>query len=252
MSTISTGLVSPRYRHFVPTAPALQVAVPSLKRTSMSSGLKAVRVHATVQIANERTYILPEYFRGSTTGIINLYVNSVFVSNRYGFFGQTIPVYDEFGNPMIDPDTNLPVTTTLMEFERFTYNTETNSVTLTKNMTTLAAGTQIRFETIVGSAIQENNTISMKQYLIQGAAPLDLSIVNPQDPTALFFQGGYRCNLWIMTNPKHGVAKISDDRLNLEYRPEVGFYGTDYFSYRLINIMGQESEVACITITVGG
>lgn len=93
--------------------------------------------------------------------------------------------------------------------------------------------------------------IKMKQYLIQGAYPIDSTIISRADnrPTGQF-QGGYRCTLEILSQPVHGVVRIGDDKLCFEYRPESQYRGGDAFSYRIVNSMGQGSNVSCISLFV--
>lgn len=250
MSQMTQGLVSPRYRHFVPEAPSFSVQLPGLKQAGLSGGLKEVKVYGTKQVAAERAYPLDESFRGGSTGTISMYINGVFVANPFGFFGTTIPILDQFGNPVLDAN-GQPTFIPVSEFRMYNYDATANAVSLTSRSTTPDIGSTVRFETIVGNAIEENTIIPMKKYSLQGASPLDLGIVNPQDLDALFFQGAYRCTLEIISPPRHGVVKISDDTFDFEYRPEVGYFGNDYFSYRVVNCMGQESPAACITLQVG-
>lgn len=252
MANMSTGLVSPRYRHFIPVAPSFSVLVPGLKQAGVSGGLKQIRVCSMLQEEEDQhIYHLEESFEDSQTSMINMYVDGVFIANNYGFYGQTAPVLDELGNPTYDPISHVPIVIIIQEYQRFNYIEETNAVNLTSRMTIPPVGAIIRFETIVGPAITENVVIPMKKYLIQGTKPADETIINDRDPTAQHFQGGYRCVLEVISKPKHGVLKISDDHMNFEYRPEVGFYGEDCFYYRLVNSMGQESPVAVIKLKVG-
>lgn len=250
MSQVTQVLVAPRYRHFVPEAPAFSVKVPGLKRAGPSGGLKQVQVYATEQFSGERSYMLDPNFAGSITGTISMYINGVYQSNNYGFFGTVIPIYDQYGEPMLDRNGE-PIFIPIYEFQTFTYDPISNAVWLRDAATTPAIGSTIRFETVVAAAIEESVVIPMKKYTLQGVNPLDLTLVNPTDPTAPFFQGAYRCTLEVIRGPKHGILKITDDHFNFEYRPEVGFFGDDAFSYRVINCMGQESPVACVTLKVG-
>lgn len=252
MSNKTTGLVAPRYRHFIPVAPALSVSVPALKRSSVSGGLSLMRMYGTVQEREDQyIYHLDDQFRGSTTNMISLYIDGVFIVNNYGFYGTTNPVYNEWGEPKIDPITKNPITTQVLEYDKFDYIDDINAIVLTRRATRPLLGGRVRFETALGPAINESADISMKKYLLQGATQLDLTIDNPRDPNYQFFQGAYRCTLEVLNVPKHGVLSLMDDQLGFVYRPEVGYYGDDKFMYRIINCMGQESPVACITLEVG-
>lgn len=253
MSQVTQVLVAPRYRHFVPEAPAFSVKVPGLKKAGPSGGIKQVRVYATSQVADERSYVLDPNFANSSTGKISMYVNGVYQANNYGFYGTVIPIYDQYGEPALDRNGD-PIFIPIYEFQTFTYDAASNAVSLRAGATTPAIASTIRFETVIagaGTVEEQTVTIPMKKYTLQGAKPDDPTITNPLDPSALFFQGAYRCTLEVIRAPKHGIMKITDDHFNFEYRPEVGFYGKDAFSYRIVNCMGQESPVACVTLDVG-
>ena len=93
--------------------------------------------------------------------------------------------------------------------------------------------------------------IDLKRLLIQGANPIDSNLISRADSTdGKQFQGGYRCFLEILGGPAHGDAQIAWDYLGFEYRPALGYRGGDAFSYRLRNVMGQESNAACVTLFV--
>lgn len=253
MSNYAVALVPPRYRHFIPVAPEFTVKVPGLKSSGRGGKLSQVMVYSTTQaVANNRFFPLSANFMGSDVAHLNLYINGVFQSNVYGFYGNTIPVLDHFGNPVIDPATGLPRTLPLSEFGSFTYNEDTNTVVLSHRIPIPAIGDIVRIETLIGDAIgQEHKFINMKPYLIQGLKPHDETLINDRDPGAQYFQGAYRCTMQVIIRPTHGILSISDDKMGFDYRPEVGYYGTDKFSYRLVNAMGQESIVACVTLDVG-
>lgn len=52
----------------------------------------------------------------------------------------------------------------------------------------------------------------------------------------------------LLSEPEHGVARISNDGRNIAYVPN-GYVGQVAFSYRLINAYGQCSEPACVNVT---
>lgn len=102
-----------------------------------------------------------------------------------------------------------------------------------------------------GSQSVEFFYISLKHLLIQGANPIDSNLISRADSTlSPQFQGGYRCFPEILSDPSHGVVQLSGNRLGFEYRPEMGYRGGDSFSYRLRNVMGQESNVSCVSLFV--
>ena len=90
--------------------------------------------------------------------------------------------------------------------------------------------------------------LSMKDLLIQGANPYDAAAHQKYGD----FQGGYRCDLTILTNPSYGIVTIADDKLGLEYTPNIpNWSGHDAFSYKLTNSMGQDSDANCIHLFAG-
>lgn len=112
-----------------------------------------------------------------------------------------------------------------------------------------------RSEDIVVHTPQGQSTeffyISLKHLLIQGANPIDSNLISRADSAGVQqFQGGYRCFHEIVGVPAHGELQLSWDRLGFEYRPELGYRGGDSFSYMLRNVMGQESNVSCVSLFV--
>lgn len=90
--------------------------------------------------------------------------------------------------------------------------------------------------------------IPMKQLLIQGANPYDERVHGEYDN----FQGGYRCELIINTQPARGSVVIGWDTLGFEYTPTTGvFSGHDTFSYKLRSALGQESDSQCVHLFIG-
>lgn len=91
--------------------------------------------------------------------------------------------------------------------------------------------------------------ISLKDLMVQGAGYVDESLIPPHgqhvDPR---FQGGYRCYLEMVTLPRSGIARINDTHDGFLYKGRMGFRGRDSFEYRVYNSLGQESDVACITV----
>ncbi|MSR59156.1 MAG: hypothetical protein EXS05_16195 [Planctomycetaceae bacterium] len=55
----------------------------------------------------------------------------------------------------------------------------------------------------------------------------------------------------IMKAPAHGTAKVDPVTGNIWYFPNAGFTGTDTLTYTVLDMFGQESNAATVTITVG-
>ena len=53
----------------------------------------------------------------------------------------------------------------------------------------------------------------------------------------------------VVTQPESGIARVSNDGRQIAYASQ-GYKGQVAFSYRWINMYGQTSEPACVTLTV--
>lgn len=97
----------------------------------------------------------------------------------------------------------------------------------------------------------EGGDFSIRRMLIQGTNYIDEALI-PPDETQLTgkFQGGFRCYPEIVSMPKHGVVKLSDDLLGFSYRGKLAFTGKDSFEYLIYNALGQVSDVNCFDIQV--
>lgn len=94
-------------------------------------------------------------------------------------------------------------------------------------------------------------TIDLKQWLVQGAYPTDSRLISKADNVyKKQFQGGYVCTIQIMGQPAHGVATISEDKMGIDYIPKIAYRGPDAIAYRIVNVMGQPSNVCCISLYV--
>lgn len=52
----------------------------------------------------------------------------------------------------------------------------------------------------------------------------------------------------ILSQPEHGVARVSNDGQNIAFVSQ-GFVGQSAFAFRLVNAYGQVSEPACVRVT---
>ncbi|MEM0466739.1 MAG: PKD domain-containing protein [Candidatus Thermoplasmatota archaeon] len=66
---------------------------------------------------------------------------------------------------------------------------------------------------------------------------------NDDDPEQDFFELQY------ITEPHHGIARISDNRQFVTYTPTAGYSGTDYFTYTVSDIYNN-TNIAQVTITI--
>lgn len=61
----------------------------------------------------------------------------------------------------------------------------------------------------------------------------------------------YFCEPVILTQPRNGFVRLTDDRKSLIYIPPVDWEGYDSFSYTVVSDRGQTSEPKCVFLTVG-
>ncbi len=54
----------------------------------------------------------------------------------------------------------------------------------------------------------------------------------------------------ISVQPKNGTAQISEDGLSIEYTPNDGFFGSDEFEYKAVDMMGRETNSAKVFVYV--
>lgn len=89
--------------------------------------------------------------------------------------------------------------------------------------------------------------VSINDLLIQGAGYIDDNLINPDHFIPGQFQGGFRCFPEIVSLPKLGLAKLSDDLLGFSYRAPQGYSGADSIEYLVYNSLGQVSDTYCYT-----
>jgi hypothetical protein len=97
----------------------------------------------------------------------------------------------------------------------------------------------------------QHGNFSLKRLLVQGATYIDEALIPPGETRLTGkFQGGFRCYPEIVSQPKNGVVRMSDDLLGFAYRGRQGFSGLDSFEYLIYNGLGQVSDVYCFNIRV--
>lgn len=68
--------------------------------------------------------------------------------------------------------------------------------------------------------------------------------------TAGLFIASY-CEPIVLTQPEHGFARLTDDRMSILYIPDIGYTGPDAFSYSVFTQRGQLANPKCVQIQVG-
>lgn len=244
------NVVAPRWRHFIPKADSLNVKVPKYESSRDPSGaislLEKLRfsfVAGEIVEGDYTFFALPEGTNVSDPNAINVSFNDVIQDNI-----NTVLYYvqeDDIAVPQYGPKTFFyDAINRRIVFQRAdggSYNKAPEP------------GTNVMIE-----VVNEKNANSLyiripmkREWLIQGANPIDPTLVNPNGTGSDQFQGGYRCTLRLISQCAHGHVKISDDKFAFEYRPDMGYSGSDSFAYRLVNALGQESSAYCVRLEVG-
>jgi hypothetical protein len=60
------------------------------------------------------------------------------------------------------------------------------------------------------------------------------------------------CEPIIVGAPRHGFARVTDDRKSMVYVPDLNFFGYDSFSYVVMAERGQLSAPKCVYVTIVG
>lgn len=252
MHRTSVNVVAPRWRHFIPEAESMIIPIPAYVSVRDASGkvstIKTLDMNVDVTenyVSEGKQFVipLPESYVVTDSTAITLLFNGVVQDN-----GNDILYY------IPTPQVQVPV----YGPRWYKYNSETHSIEFQFlpdwNVNRAPAlGTKIELKFVDSSDETQNpyTRIDMSKWLIQGANPIDPSIVKPDGTGTNQFQGGYRCTIKLISQAAHGSVRISDDKSALEYRADMGYAGNDSFAYRMVNALGQESPAYCVRVQVG-
>jgi hypothetical protein len=103
-----------------------------------------------------------------------------------------------------------------------------------------SAALDLTFKGTANSPIE----IDLKQYLIQGANPPNMDVLNEKQ-----FQGAFLLNFLAITPPANGRLQPGSTGTGWRYYPNKDFVGIDSFTYVFSNGT-QNSNVATVTLTV--
>ena len=141
-----------------------------------------------------------------------------------------------------------PGRTTVFKREFFDYNPQTRIATFHQPV---PKACEIHWVDMKGARMYNDQWVDIDPMgrMIQGSDYVDEHLI-PPGATNLTgkFQGSFLCFPEIVSMPKHGIAKISDDTRGFQYRGTMRFIGVDSFEYLLYNALGQVSDTCCITI----
>lgn len=220
---MSMCISPPRWRHTIPVAALLTFDMPTY---SLHNG-KASKIYS---------FDL-SYQTGVASYQVPSSVPSTIITDDYEIRYSDGTLVD---NPSLPADANGNIM-------HETYDIVTNNFRFINFHVDLLTTETLKVVTYAGPDDNDYFHIDMHPWLIQGANPYDLSTLSTHNQ----FQGGYRNMLSIVKTPLYGIARVSPDRLGLDYRPQADFKGLDNFAYKLTNSMGQDSDAACIVMQVG-
>lgn len=229
---IARALAGYRWRHFFPQVQNLNVAIP-FYTASTGGGTMSQNYQVEYVADGSSTYLLQSPIPVAGLSSLTVFYEEIEQDNPvdivgYYHTGQVeVPIYDNV---------------------RFTYDATTKLITFrtlhngTWYIDPPAAGTNVRILVNASFSGDLYTPVDLTSLLIQGTSPVDSTLISAEDPTGKQIQGGYRCQLRILKRPAHGAVRIAWHNLGFEYRPDIGYYGEDSFSYFVVNSMGQESE----------
>ena len=224
-------IAAPRWRHHKPVSVDITTSVPYYTSTFVDGSAVTTqnfRYNVVTTVVGS-VITLPATIRADAAGGITVSVNGT-------VFPQSIGGY----TPVIAYDA---VAGTIEYFQ---------GGTLASVPYQIPAGSSVQVDIVNAQASNLFKVISLPhEYLIQGARPLDTTLVDAGGFGVNQFQGGFMCFIELLTSSAHGQARVSGDKIHMEYRPDTGYSGTDSFAYRLTNVLGQQSDASCVTVHVG-
>lgn len=248
----SLNVVAPRWRHFIPKGESLNIGIPAYETVRDAAGnvISIQKFNLSVDVVEDYQAAKKQFVFPLPSNVTVNNLNSISVS----YNGVVQSNADEVLYYTMDGLTSVPHSGPRL----FTFNANTHSIEFQfvddgRVNRAPPKGTHVEFE-IVNDVGTDNSYVRIpikREFLIQGANPIDSSIVDPKGTGTNSFQGGYRCTLKLISQAAHGHVRISDDKIAFEYRPDMGYSGVDSFAYRLQNALGQESKAFCIRLDVG-
>lgn len=245
MTRVARIITAPRWRHFIPQAESFTVKIPFYEATRGSDGkivvIEKFRFDYVAPAVNSTMYFeFPVHAVPKTLSSISVSFNGVVQDNS-----EVTLYFTNLGDAIRGPGA-------------FTYDAAFNKLRFQHVEETGINRAPVMGTNVVIEILNELDTDNLyvriplkKEWLIQGANPIDPSVVDEDGTGTNQFQGGYRCAPKLISRAAHGHARISDDKLALEYRPDMGYFGVDAFAFKLVNALGQESEAYCINLDVG-
>lgn len=249
MTRVARIISASRWRHFIPQADSFTVKIPFYEATRNGDGSISVIEkfrfeYVAPPIASNSA---PVFFQFPSHAVPKS-LNAISVSFN-GIVQDNAEVILYFTS---NPDRAI-VGPRGFSYELGTNQLRYQQVTQTGINRAPTEGTAVVIE-ILNELDTDNLYVRLplkKSWLIQGANPIDPSLVDEDGTGTNQFQGGYRCTLKLISRAAHGHARISDDKLAFEYRPDMGYFGVDAFAFKLVNALGQESPAYCINLDVG-
>ena len=122
-----------------------------------------------------------------------------------------------------------------------------------------AGGTRYEHFNVVGNLVEFTRTTTGQILVVCDTQPthkpgaLVIDVKNIQNHTAMSADAtatSLYCEPIVLSQPRHGYARLTQDRQSIAYVPRRGFQGTDSFSYTLITQNGQVAQGRCVFVVV--
>lgn len=98
--------------------------------------------------------------------------------------------------------------------------------------------------------VRQSGSYTLREYAKIG--PFEDAVITPGKTIVPSAGGSFKVGIpfWpqVLSQPEHGVARVSNDGKRLAYVSQ-GYRGQVSFAYRMVNAYGQVSEPACVYVT---
>lgn len=232
-------ITAEKYRHFIPVAPELTFNVPSLALDGSNTLLYEYLIREQSELARKE---LPQAFWSLPEDVFEVYVDGILQKNK------VLVMYQNFWTRYVVNESVYKKDGPFLYTDQKYLSTSYAGAPIFANVDAVTPMT-------LGMTVKLKSTdefdgwyhLDIRRLLIQGANPLDLSVLGSQNQ----FQGGYRVEYEVLDDVKYGELRRCTYQLGWDYKPPNGYRGIDSFVYRTVTEFGQVSEQACCSIRVG-
>jgi len=216
------------------------------------------KVHQFFPFGENKTFNIRKPLFGSPNTIPEyktLVLNTVNPTYQFPIDNYPKSIYDLFivknGLVLRNRISMVNLTREVADFERetFTYNPIDRTITFHVIPTGPITLCWTDLKVMTPRNETEWQLLDFKQHHVQGANYIDEDLIPPNETNLTGkFQGGFKTFIEVVSLPIIGALRYADNDKGLLYRGSAAFIGMDSFQYRLYNILGQESDTACIFV----